>query len=259
VMSDSNFDGKLQALDLALFSRIPSQSTDEDRRSLLAIQVCAREYIDGYTYLEIGSHLGGSIQPHLQDPRCKKIYSIDNRPPICRDERGPGVDYPGNSTQQMLSLLAAIDSEKVAKVECIDSDTRTISPLRIQHAPNLCFIDGEHTPASVMADFDFCRRVCSRDATIVFHDAQIIFRGLRSVVSRLRKAKSQFSSHAMNDTVYVIGLDASPIPSRLDSFTVQTRSDDLWSSRNDLRLLKWRINYLRVRALNGAKTLLRAQ
>ncbi len=257
-MSDDSLDRKLQALDLTLFSNIPSQTTDEDKRSLLAIQACARERLDGYVYLEIGSHLGGSIQPHLQDPMCKKIYSIDKRPLIQLDERGP-MKYPDNTTQRMLSLLAAIDSEKVTKVECIDGDTKNVSASHIQQAPNLCFIDGEHTPTSVTADFDFCRKVCSPDATIVFHDAQIVFRGLRSVVSRLRRAKSEFSSYAMLDAVYVICLDATMIPSKLVRYAAQARRDDLWSPRNDLRLLKWRIASFRGRASNLARTLLRAR
>lgn len=254
-----SLDKKVQALDLTLFSQIPSQTTDADRRSLLAIQACARERRDGYIYLEIGSHLGGSIQPHLQDPRCKQIYSIDKRPLAQPDERGPTFEYPNNTTQRMLALLAAIDSEKVTKIECIDGDTKDISPSLIQHAPNLCFIDGEHTPTSVVADFDFCRKVCSPDATIIFHDAQIVFRGLRSVVSKLRMAKSEFSSYAMYDAVYVICLNAIGISNRLARYAAQIRRDDLWSPKNDLRLLKWRIASFRGHASSLAQTLLRSR
>ena len=243
-MSDGSIESKIEGLDLTLFSRIPSQTSDADKRSLLAIQACARERFDGYVYLEIGSHLGGSIQPHLVDPKCKKIYSIDKRPLTQPDERSPTYEYPGNSTPRMLSLLAAIEPEKVMKVECIDGDTKDLPRSRIQHAPNLCFIDGEHTPTAVLADFDFCRQVCSPDAIIVFHDAQTVFRGLRSVVSKLRRAKRDFSSHAMYGSVYAIFLDVTVIPNKFSRFAAQTRRDDLWSPRNDLRLLKWRINAL---------------
>ena len=250
-MSDARFDRRIGGLDVTLFSQIQSQTTDADKRSLLAAQVCTRECIDRYVYLEIGSHLGGSIQPHLLDPKCRKIYSIDKRPAAQPDERGPKYEYPDNSTERMLSLLAAIDPKGVEKIECIDADTKSVSPSRIHYAPNLCFIDGEHTPAAVLADFNFCLKVCGAGATIVFHDAQIVFRGLRSVVSKLKGARRDFSSHAMSDAVYVICLGGSLLPAKLAKFSLQAREDDLRSPRNDLHLLRWR-------AENLANKLLRA-
>jgi hypothetical protein len=240
MMSDTTFGERIEGLDITLFSQILSQTTDADRRSLLAVQICIRECVNSYVYLEIGSHLGGSIQPHLLDSKCEKIFSIDKRPSIQPDERGPAYGYPGNSTKRMLSLLTAIDSEKVVKIECIDGDTKSISPLRISVAPDLCFIDGEHTPEAVMTDFDFCRRVCAENATILFHDRRIVFRGLRSVISKLDREGCSFSAHAMSDEVYVICLDRSVVPERLARFSSLVSEDDLWSRRNDLRLLKWR-------------------
>jgi hypothetical protein len=253
-MSDARFDRRIEGLDISLFSQILSETSDGDKRSLLAAQVCTRVCIDRYVYLEIGSHLGGSIQPHLLDPKCRKIYSIDKRPPAQPDERGPMYKYLGNSTERMLSLLEKIDPEEVKKIECIDADTKSISPSCIHDAPNLCFIDGEHTPAAVLADFDFCLKVCAVGATIVFHDAQIVFRGLRSVVSKLKKAKREFSQHALSDAVYVICLGGSLIPTKLATFTSQAREDDLSSLRNDLQLLRWRAQSF----AENAKKLLRA-
>jgi hypothetical protein len=142
-----------------------------------------------------------------------------------------------------------IDLEGVEKIECIDGDTKSISPSCIHDAPNLCFIDGEHTPAAVLADFDFCLKVCAVGATIVFHDAQIIFRGLRSVVSKLKRARREFSSHTLSDAVYVICLGGSLIPPKLDKFSSQAREDDLWSPMNDLRLLRWRAESLAKKLL----------
>jgi hypothetical protein len=243
-MRTARFDERIKGLDIALFSQILSQTTDADKRSLLAAQVCTREYVDQYVYLEIGSHLGGSIQPHLLDPKCRKIYSIDKRPAAQPDERGSRYEYPDNSTERMLSLLAMVDPERVEKIECIDGDTKSISPSCIHDAPNLCFIDGEHTPAAVLADFDFCLKVCAVGATIVLHDAQIIFRGLRSVVSKLKRARREFSPHALSDAIYVICLDRSLIPTELAKFSSQAREDDLWSPKNDLHLLRWRAETL---------------
>lgn len=254
-MSDARFEDRVRRLDSTLFSGILSQTTDDVKKSLLATQASVRDSIEEYVYLEIGSHLGGSIQPHLLDPKCKKIYSIDKRPPRQPDERGSMFEYPGNSTERMLSLLAAVNPVGIAKIECIDGDSRCISPSCIRFPPNLCFIDGEHTPAAVVADFDFCLKVCSPGAAIVFHDAQIVFRGLRSVVSRLVKARRKFSSHALSDAVYVICLDESQIPARLAQFSSQAREDDLWSRKNDMRLLKWRAIALNHRASILAKRL----
>ena len=247
-MTAGGFEERIKNLDIALFERILSQTTDADKKSLLAAQLSTRECMDRYVYLEIGSHLGGSIQPHLLHPKYKWIYSIDKRPSFQPDERGPIYEYPENSTERMRSLLAAIDPAGIEKIECIDADAKFIPLSSIARAPNLCFIDGEHTPAAVVADFDFCLNVCAVGATIVFHDAQTVFRGLRSVVSKLRKMRRQFSSHAFLDMVYVICLDASPVRNELAKFVAQARKDDLWSPRNDLRLIKWRAMAFKERA-----------
>jgi hypothetical protein len=163
-------------------------------------------------------------------------------------------EYADNFTERMLSLLAMIDTEGVKKVECIDGDTKSIPPACIHEAPNLCFIDGEHTPAAVLADFDFCLQVCAVGASIVFHDAQIVFRGLRSVVSRLKVTRRRFSSHALSDSLYVINLDGSAKPAKIEKFASQTREDDLWSPKNYLHLLKWRAQSIATKLLraNGA-------
>ncbi|HYL46966.1 MAG TPA: class I SAM-dependent methyltransferase [Candidatus Limnocylindrales bacterium] len=247
-MSDSGFEQRIENLDISLFAKIPSQTTDPDRSSLLAVQRCVRESMDGYIYLEIGSHLGGSIQPHLLDPKCRKIFSIDKRPVSQADERGGTCDYPDNSTERMLALLGGVGGDQVKKIHCIDGDTKTISPSEITEAPNLCFVDGEHTPAALISDFEFCMKVCASGATIVFHDRLIVFRGLRSVVARLKKTRRKFSAHTFVDVLYVVCLDASPVTNRLEAFSGLVREDDLWSRRNDLRLLKWRALWFRERA-----------
>jgi hypothetical protein len=255
-MTDSGFDERIKNLDITLFARILSQTTDADKKSLLAVQACVREAAYEYVYLEIGSYLGGSIQPHLLDPQCKKIYSVDKRQLASPDERTEAPGYPGNSKEHMLSRLAEIDPKQATKIDCIDGDTKSISPSRISDTPNLCFIDGEHTREAVVADFDFCLRVCAAGATIVFHDSQIVFRGLRSAVSEIKREGRKFSAHAMSDVVYVVCLDRSAVPARLAKFSSLAREDDLWSPRNDLRLLKWRAMAFKERASNLGTRLL---
>jgi hypothetical protein len=256
MMNEAQFKSRIEGLDTTFFSQIMSQTTDADKKSLLALQACTRANTEKYIYLEIGSYLGGSIQPHLLDPKCAKIYSIDKRQLVSRDERVEEPGYPGNTQEHMLSLLTALDPKNIGKIECLDGDTRSISPSLIREAPNLCFIDGEHTPSAVVGDFDFCARVCAESATIVFHDAQTVFRGLRSVVSKLKRCGRKFSAHALSDMVYSICLDKSPLRSELGRFSSQMRENDLWSPRNDLRLMKWRAIAFKQRASSLATRLL---
>src|SRR2546425_13216515 len=97
-----DFDDRISRLDLSLFSRIESQSTANDRRSLLAVQLVVRQRQSEYCWLEIGSHLGGSLQALMVDPRCTRVISIDPRPSVQPDERGQDFRYVENSTQRML-------------------------------------------------------------------------------------------------------------------------------------------------------------
>lgn len=83
----TTLDERIRSRDIGLFAAIPSQTTDDDKRALLLLQDCVRDHGE-YVYLEIGSHLGGTIQPYVVDPVCKLVYSIDKRPDFQPDERG---------------------------------------------------------------------------------------------------------------------------------------------------------------------------
>ena len=87
---------------------IPSQTKTGDRASLLALQEGVATVFGAFEYLEIGSHLGGSLQAAVRDPRVERIVSIDLRPEATPDERGKRIPYAGNSTQRMLDNLAAL-------------------------------------------------------------------------------------------------------------------------------------------------------
>ena len=104
----STFEQAIAALDLKLFEKIESQSTEPDKQSLLALQSAVRELRPGYRYLEIGSYLGGSIQPHLLDDKCGHIYSLDKRPLQQPDARGFDYRYLNNSTERMLENLRSV-------------------------------------------------------------------------------------------------------------------------------------------------------
>ncbi|MGE3467671.1 MAG: class I SAM-dependent methyltransferase, partial [Pyrinomonadaceae bacterium] len=168
-MTDIEFENCLNELDLRLFERIPSQSTDDDKLSLLALQLAVREKAGEYVYLEIGSYLGGSIQPHLLDPKCRRIYSIDKRPASQPDARGFEWKYNNNSTKRMLDMLKGV-SDATEKIVTIDGDTRNALK-KADEKVDLCFIDGEHTDAAVVSDFRFCLEAVKGRGVIVFHDS----------------------------------------------------------------------------------------
>jgi hypothetical protein len=178
-------DERIDRLDLTLFDPIPSQSSAGDRRAWLAVIRAVRRR-GSYTYLEIGSHLGGSLQHVLVDPACRRIYSIDARPLVQPDERGGLFSYQDNSTERMLENLRAIDASAVAKVRTFDSDASAIDPAQVDDRPRVCLIDGEHTTAAVLRDFAWVRGVAHPDAVILFHDANVVWGALRRIVRDLR-------------------------------------------------------------------------
>lgn len=199
----TNFDSALGALDLSLFEKIQSETTDEDRRSLLAIELAVRELAGRYRYLEIGSHVGGSIQPHLLDPRCERIYSIDKRPLTQPDERGFEWVYQNNTTERMIEKLKTV-SPDVSKIVTIDGDTRSIDAARVADKIHLCFIDGEHTDAAVVSDFEFCLGVLAQNGAIIFHDAQITYNGIAACIELLKERGVKFTAYVLPNIVFVI-------------------------------------------------------
>ncbi|MBC7910928.1 MAG: class I SAM-dependent methyltransferase [Pyrinomonadaceae bacterium] len=203
----TEFEGQLERLDIKLFEKIASQTTDRDKRSLLACQLAVRILRPTYTYLEIGSYLGGSLQPYLLDAQCSHIYSIDKRPPSQPDERGMNYEYENNSTQRMLDNLKQISEAGLSKINCIDDDASNISESQIQHRPQICFIDGEHTDEACFNDFLFCLKVVDKDGIIVFHDAPIIYNGLERVTSYLKAQRADFRAYILPDSVFVVELN----------------------------------------------------
>lgn len=203
-------DQSIRSCDLELFAKIPSQSTDEDKRSLLACQAAVRELRPRYKYLEIGSHLGGSIQPHLLDERCSGIYSIDKRPRSQPDARGYDWVYENNSTARMLDNLLQL-TDDVSKIVTIDGDSRTIDPREVPDKIDLCFIDGEHTDEAVIADFEFCLRVLADNGAIVFHDSQITYLGIAACLKRLEERSIAFKAYVLPHVVFVVEIGDFPL------------------------------------------------
>jgi predicted O-methyltransferase YrrM len=205
----SDFETAVAALDLSLFEKIESQSTDDDKRSLLACQLATRVLRPGYNYLEIGSYLGGSIQPHLIDPLCARIFSIDKRPEKQPDARGVDYSYLNNSTGRMMQRLAEVAPTE--KVTTIDGSARDLKPTIVDASIDLCFIDGEHTDDAVFSDFKFCLATLNRSGAILFHDASVTYNGIDRCLKYLNEMERPFRGYSLPNEVFVIEVGAFPL------------------------------------------------
>lgn len=200
-------------LSLILFEPIPSQTSEGDKRSLLGIHSAVANRYENFTYLEIGSHLGGSIQPYLRDHRCKKIFSIDPRPQQQPDDRFPGHKsiYKDNSSERMLTLLKNAEIGDINKIVCIESDASVIEPSEIKPRPDILYIDGEHTMNAVISDCDFCLKVMSKSGTIIFHDYYIIHPAIMEICKQLRKKKQKHIALKLESNIFAIFFDKNVI------------------------------------------------
>lgn len=211
---NETLEAGLAGLDEAtLFQWVGTESGRDDRRAWLAVQRGVRARGEPYSYLEIGSYLGGSLQPYVIDPLCTRVYSIDNRSTAMPDDREPGfvVRYSENTTALMLENLARIPGADRQKIECFDSDASEVDPFRIDDPPAVCFIDGEHTFGAVRSDFDFCRRVASPNAAILFHDTDIVHPAIRRIVHDLDQEGAPFVPLYLGDKTFLIALGECPV------------------------------------------------
>jgi hypothetical protein len=195
---------RVAALDTGLFGHIESAATDDDRKSLLAIHNGVAARYGRFSYLEIGSHLGGSLQAVVADPRCAKVVSIDSRTRWVADDRPGGLpsEYVDNTTEHMLSLLAGVPDADMSKLETVDESTEDLSPGRFAR-PDFCFIDGEHTYAATLRDARFCRSVMQGAGVIAFHDFIIVERAIRDF---LRETPRPRRAYVLRHTVCVVEL-----------------------------------------------------
>ena len=229
--SSEHFDQKLAALDLSLFDAISSQSVKGDRIAWLRLQQAARKLSNPYAYLEIGSHLGGSIQNHLVDVSCSQIYSIDKRPPRQPDDRGQYYEYENNSTERMLQNLRNISPEGTEKIHCFDSDAAGVDLSQIKNKPQLCFIDGEHTQPAVKSDFQVCLEACDPDGMIAFHDDNVIWPAILAIRNGLQARKQRFKSVKLGGSTFVFLLGRSSQFIYPDLLTSETDGDQFLSQQ----------------------------
>jgi Methyltransferase domain len=213
VSSQADAEQQIERQDVSLFRHIGSQTTDPDRRALLSLQKIIRNHYQPYTYLEIGSHLGGSIQPHLVDSRCALIYSIDPRPrnPIPDERAREVVQYPANSTQAMMEGLAKIPNGDLKKIVTFEKDASALTASDTPRLSHLCFIDGEHTNKAVQSDFKACLPRTAPNGVIAFHDCFLVSPGILGCSQQIADAGLPFTAFhysGSNVFAYALGTDA---------------------------------------------------
>jgi Methyltransferase domain len=196
---------RIAAGDVSLFDTIESQTTENDRRSLLALHqaLVARA---PFVYVEIGSHLGGSLQVFLQDARCSAVVSIDSRPAVQPDERGELFAYPGNTTQRMRELLETrLPTADMRRLQTFDEGSEALEPAHfVALRPAGCFVDAEHTDEAVLRDGRFCRQLVDGNGWVAFHDTGIVFRGLRRFVEELAVEGVEHRVYLLPDSLLVV-------------------------------------------------------
>lgn len=236
----AEFEDRVGALDIGLFDLVETQSNEKDRRSWLAVQRAVRDAKDAYAYLEIGSYLGGSLQQYLQDPKCRRIYSIDNR---TKDAR-----HATNSEQTMIDNLRRVAPADMDKLVCFSGDASLVCPGDIDRAPDICFIDGEHTDRAVLSDFAFCLRVCAPDAAVLFHDAGSTRPGIKECLRVLRRSGRPFVAQKLPGNTFAISLWGSPVGSdaRIREMAVAVNGERwLWTSGAAARVRRYAPSSLR--------------
>jgi hypothetical protein len=201
----ANTSARVSALDVTLFDAVETELTAVDRQMLLAIQNIVASGNQAYTYLEIGSHKGGSIQPHLLDRRCEAIYSIDPRPASQLDERGHRFHYADNSTKGMLANLTALSPDQVAKIRTFEISAPELVDRNAAVGPvDLVLVDGEHTDFAVERDFEAVLALTRPGSVVVFHDAPITYGAIAKALAGLKQNNIEFSALPLPDSLFVI-------------------------------------------------------
>jgi predicted O-methyltransferase YrrM len=185
---------RIHSLDISLFDAIHSQTLPNEKEALLLLQSLHHKKSE-YVYLEIGSFIGGTLQPHLLDQKCKKIYSID--------KRVSQSNQKNNTVEFMLDSLKSIQ-EDISKIKTFECDTRDVPIRSISEKADLVFIDGWHSDEAVYSDFRASLKLCKQNAAIVFHDTYWIFNGILKIYKYLRENNLKFHKFLVGGSVSII-------------------------------------------------------
>jgi len=221
---------QVDSLDEQLFSFIESETTEWDRRSLLALHSAVAQTLGNFSYLEIGSFLGGSLQAVMRDPRCTHVISIDPRPAESPDERGRDSIYEHNTTDHMLGLLRRVPDVDMGKLSTLEQGTDSLRVSQLPVLPDYCFIDGEHTNGAALRDARFCAEAIRGVGLIAFHDYPVVGEAIRAFLRETWRDVSH--AVAFNGNVFAVELGGRAI---LRSDVVDNAIGSTWHN------LTWRI------------------
>lgn len=216
---------RIRDLDISLFDDVVTQLRLNDRKSLLALHTACRDAYGSFTYLEIGSYLGGSLQAFVRDPACEAIVSIDPRPSSAADLRGEDARYPDNTTRGMLERLAAIPGADAAKITTLEASTEGLDPLALPCRPQLCLVDGEHTDGAALRDAEFCLEAMQGDGCIAFDDPNIVYKAIRALTDRLEAGGREIHAYLLPYSIFVVEVGAARL---LPHPAVQGRLAESW-------------------------------
>jgi hypothetical protein len=199
---------RIERLDTSLFGVIESQTTEPDRRSLLALHAAVADR-GPFEYLEIGSHLGGSLQVLIADPRCIRVISIDTRPQSQQDDRGGIYYYQGNNTDRMVAMLLGVPDADLTKLTIFERGTGSLSPEELPGTPFFCLIDAEHTRQAALRDARFCLSAVGDAGLIVFHDSNVVEPAIDEFLATL--AGREYAAFRLPDSLFVVELGSNAI------------------------------------------------
>lgn len=191
-------------LDESVYDAIDTQLSQNDRISLLTLQAAVRARYGKYSYLEIGSFRGGSLQPFLVDDACSSVYSVDPHTGATPDARPRRIAYRANTTEGMVEGLTRAYGDRVAKLRCFESDASQVSESAVPSKPSLCFIDGEHTDSAFERDFASCLRLAADSVVIASDDTDVIYRGLRTALRGLERRGQPYRAYMLPDKIGVV-------------------------------------------------------
>lgn len=231
-----DLERSVRLLDETLLGTIESQTSVNDKRALLALHAAAGEAAGNFTYLEVGSHLGGSLQALVRDLRCSHIVSIDPRPLVQPDQRGTDYVYQDNSSERMLTVLRGIEGADTSKITVIEASTEAIAPRSVTSRPDLAFIDGEHTDAATLRDARFCKSVLAAGGGVIaFHDSWIVYRAISAFLADLAHDDLEFQPVILPDSVIAVEIGQ---PRLLETSVIKELiPNGAWGYLESLRLL----------------------
>jgi predicted O-methyltransferase YrrM len=221
---------RIDRLDLSLFDQVKEGGTSsEDLRSLLALQAALAARGE-FSYLEVGSYWGRSLQAFSVDARCRRIVSIDRRDELSPDERAEPALYAGNTTAVMLKRLSEVPEADLEKLTTIEASTEDLDADEL-HA-DLCFIDAEHTNAAALRDAQFCRQVIRDSGVIVFHDRTLVDYAIRQFLAEV----SRYRAYPLAHDLLVVEIN---VPSLLSDRRVKSQVPrGLWLVADRLRAMR---------------------